>query len=263
MASTSAVSKRKTWTGLGIILVLAGIALVVGNLGLFAPKGLPHFIRTYWPCVILGIGISKLLPEKDRRRTEGFVFLGIGAFFQLLMLDWVPGGFASLWPVASIMFGLWIYFGGTSSDDRADRSAIDDEEFELDELFSSRNVTIASPVVRAGKITLTFARLTVHVGGQVETPRDLIISHDGWFSSLTIRVPEDWTIDNKVLALIGSVRDRSPGGSDKPASDHRIVLQGTLHFGRVEIRRPRKDAKRANRRAKATPVASGAVGPKP
>jgi hypothetical protein len=241
--------KRNTWTGLAIILVVVGSALLLSNAGPFVPRGLPHLLRTYWPCVIIGIGISKLLPEKDRRLTEGLVYLGIGTFFQLMMLDWVPGGFASLWPVASIMFGLWVYFGGTASDDRIDRSLITDNNFELDELFSSRNVTISDHRAQAGKVTLTFAGLTMHITPE-EPPPELLVHVDSWCSSLTLRVPPDWAVDMQAGMLVSRLRDKRTRPVDASPATKRIALQGALHFSTVEIQHPKiKPGTTASRRS--------------
>ena len=242
--------KRNTWTGLAIILVVVGTALLLANTDIVAMRGLPHFIRTYWPCVIIGIGISKLLPEKDRRRSEGIVYLGIGAFFQLMMLDWIPGGFASLWPVASIMFGLWIFFGGTSSDDRGDRSLITTNDFELDELFSSRNVTIASPEVLGGKATLTFAGLTMHLGDADVARGNLTIAVDAWCSSLTLRLPPGWDAEMQATTLVSRLKDRRPRTATPVSADRHIILQGALHFSSVNIQSPKKKRAAANKRTR-------------
>ena len=59
----------KKGTGAGVALVLFGVFCLINNLG-FLEVSVVEIITTYWPLILIWLGVDKLLRNKDERDTK-------------------------------------------------------------------------------------------------------------------------------------------------------------------------------------------------
>jgi len=94
---------RARW--LGAVLVAAGVALQLSNLGLLhvSLRGLLRF----WPLAIVAFGLQ-LLFERGRKGNllGGISMIAFGAALQADALGWMHLALARLWPVVLIVVGI-------------------------------------------------------------------------------------------------------------------------------------------------------------
>jgi hypothetical protein len=93
----------------GLFLLAIGALMLAGNLGLDVPRR----IWSYWPFLLLALGLVKLLwPGAPDDRRSGFWLVVVGLYgwinlWHLFGLDW-----GSSWPIFLIAAGVTILFEG-------------------------------------------------------------------------------------------------------------------------------------------------------
>ena len=94
---------------LGLFLLTIGALLLADNLGFDVPRR----IWSYWPFLLFGLGVAKLLwPGKPEDRRGGYWLLvvalwGLVNVFGLFGLDW-----SNSWPLFLVAVGLLMVFEG-------------------------------------------------------------------------------------------------------------------------------------------------------
>ena len=92
----------------GLLIIAVGVIFLLANMD---KLDFGDFISTYWPMILILIGISHLLTSGFRNAGFALFMIAIGAFFQLN--NWgVLGGrvWTYFWPSLIIAAGLWIIF---------------------------------------------------------------------------------------------------------------------------------------------------------
>jgi hypothetical protein len=93
----------------GLIVLVVGVLLLAGNLGFDVPRR----VWTYWPLVLVGLGLIRLLwPGSPDERRSGVGLLVAGIYcsiseWHLFGLHW-----GSAWPVFLIAAGLSMLLRG-------------------------------------------------------------------------------------------------------------------------------------------------------
>jgi len=101
--------RRRTGSRLvfGAFLMAVGGLLIADNLGL----GVPADVWSYWPFLLIGLGITKLAFDRGDGRGGGYWLLVAGIYgwlsvFRIAGLEW-----GTAWPVFVLAGGLWILIG--------------------------------------------------------------------------------------------------------------------------------------------------------
>lgn len=101
--------RRRTTSRLvfGVFLMLVGGLLVADNLGVDVPAD----VWSYWPFLLIGLGLVRLAFEEGDGRAGGYWLLIAGIYgwlsvFRVAGLHW-----GSAWPVFLLAAGLWIVIG--------------------------------------------------------------------------------------------------------------------------------------------------------
>ncbi len=99
----------------GGILVLAGVLLLLMNIGIIA-----HFsLWKFFPLLIIAGGISRLL--EPYRRAEGFWLLALGLWLQASILQVGGLTFGDTWPAVLVAFGIFLIWQSAEHDARRRR----------------------------------------------------------------------------------------------------------------------------------------------
>lgn len=101
--STRSGGGRVFW---GLFLVIMGTLFLLEQLGYL------HFreiIATYWPLILILIGLSVYIGNGFRRSNQALFLILLGAFFQAIKLNLIERyAWRYLWPLLLITIGLWI-----------------------------------------------------------------------------------------------------------------------------------------------------------
>ncbi|MBM4371548.1 MAG: hypothetical protein FJ098_07835, partial [Deltaproteobacteria bacterium] len=150
---------------LPLAIVAVGVLFLLDNLGSLDATS---FIGTWWPSVIVLLGLS-MLPG----RTMGFFFPGVvillGVVFQLKHLELLPGdAWSYLWPALVVLLGLSMLARRLrSAGDRCDGAAQDVsvDRLDLSATFSQAERRIRSDAFTGGRASCSFGETVLDLTG--------------------------------------------------------------------------------------------------
>jgi hypothetical protein len=226
---------KRSWSGAALLVVVVGVLILLGNLKILQPLGAFRIVVTYWPCLVIGAGIARVIGEKDRRLWAGMVLIVLGAFLQLLILDWIPLGFGNVWPIASILAGCWFLFGrrGKSA---VDAGSVTKSCMDIDELFGARKFTFDSGGISSGKIEATASSLTVEFSPSATPVQRITVDIDGLLSKVTFRVPPQWRVSFTASLAAARFKDkRAAAPPEASRTETELLVTGRMNFGKILI----------------------------
>lgn len=227
----------------GLIIVVFGALLFLGNLGLLDVRDL---MRTIWPLALVAVGASMVRkPKKENSRTWGWVLLILGGWWFLDNLGWV--GF-SIWQL--VLPTILLAVGGmlvwrTVQDESAKReqeslrstSTPGVERTEFVRSFAFMSYCDLHPALhpfRGGDVSAV-------MGGIKLDLRDTVMHGDlatldvfAFWGGIEILVPPDWIISSRVTPIIGGfVDNRRPS---KVVPTKTLIIQGFNLMSGVEVK---------------------------
>jgi hypothetical protein len=208
-------------------------------------------VLEWWPLVLVGVGLSKLVGAAHPRPFAAFLWIGIGAWLLAHNLGYVDWGIWDLWPVILVLVGGSIVVrslrgpgtrtgGATLPAAGAAGAPADSPDWSEADTFSCTAVwskvdrRLASQAFRGGDCTAVMGGGEVNLRGARPAPGGAVIDVLVLMGGVEIFVPEDWHVVNEVSAIMGAVEDARKAA---PGSDGRVLtLRGTVIMGAVEIK---------------------------
>lgn len=230
------MSKRVIW---GILLVLAGVVLLLDQMN-FIQIG--DFISTYWPSILILIGLIGLV-SRDSSTISNLVVIAIGVFFQLRNLGYINVSiWQVLWPAILIIIGLSIIF---QTGTRKHRSEVDPEKWEKENIvnedvvdyftmFSGIENSNYSKKFRGGKLTAIFGGIELDLRDAEIEDKTAILNITALFGGVDIIVPSHWNVEVQATPILGGVEKRTQYNRDEDAPT--LKVNGTAVFGGIEIK---------------------------
>lgn len=107
-------SRSRAGFFVGLLIVAFGLVLLLDQEGIVSAHYVYHY---FWPAIFVFFGLEFLISCKGRggRGLVGFLMLAFGLLLLAGALGYVNVGFQTLWPLALIIWGIWIVtrsFGG-------------------------------------------------------------------------------------------------------------------------------------------------------
>ena len=214
------------------ILILLGVLFLIDNLNILSLDA-GNVIGTWWPLGIVILGVAQLLSTRGTSPVSSLFLIGIGAFLQLLVLDWV--GWGVIWPLIIIGIGLTVLFEGRLR--RWPSAAIsEDGAIEVSTIFGGALRKVTSDDFHGG-------RLRAICGGVELDLRDTTLAADATlevnilFGGIQIRVPEEWNVDIQGSPLFGATEDsRSRQTAQEQGPAPTLRLKTSIVFGGLEVK---------------------------
>jgi hypothetical protein len=214
----------------GFVVILVGLVMTFDNLGLVEAE---NYIR-FWPAALIGLGAIKLWYARQGLGGAfgGFIFVVVGTWLLLEKLAVVQLSFWDMWPTLLVFFGGFLVWQGLSDPSRrpsGDTNATVSGIAVLGAVARGNN----SPAFRGGELTAVMGGCELDLR-QAAINGEAVIEVFGLWGGIEIRVPEDWTVESRVVPVLGGVDDktRAPQG----ASRHRLVLRGLIVMAGIEIK---------------------------
>lgn len=236
---------------LGAALVVAGVVIILNNLGIIT-----YTVRNIiisWQMLLIVIGIAGFF---NRNRNFGAILILIGTFFLLPKIPMLHLGYRfiqNFWPALLVVCGLMIliYPGGFSSGrshvhyreagpdpDGMHHSETSSEDGYIYQryFFSGADQTFVSPVFKGGDIQVTFGGTNLDLRKtNLPEDQDAYLKIRGTFGGMSIYVPSDWRVEVRSTSFLGGVTDSRPRGVEHNSA-RRLVIDVQCAFGGVEIR---------------------------
>lgn len=219
-----------------VILILVGIFLLLENLDIYYLGGL----WDYWPLILVGIGVFRLLNSSFRDIYGGMMFIIFGGLLLLLTLDVYDfEDIWQFWPIILILIGGRIIYYKVILDpeERKQRTTISDDTIDHVAIFGGKEKRVTTNNFKGGNITAMFGGIDLFFGNaklaQGENVLDVLVM----FGGVEIYVPSGWTIITKGFPIFGGFQDARKNPPDEfEVTNDALIIKGLVLFGGLEIK---------------------------
>lgn len=230
-------SNQNRTLGIGIFIILAGLAILLHQLRFFSPEIDDVIIS--WQMLLIIIGVYNLFFAGNR--IAGYILIAVGGFFIIPELFILPYDFKkNFWPVLLIVVGLIVLFRAFPGKKREPSPPLEGNPMEYIEevnIFSGSERKITTDKFRGGKVTSIFGGSELDLSSCRLAEGNNVLEVFYMFGGSSITVPRDWTVINKVTSILGGFSDKrylSSGTTDSPKGT--LIIQGFVMFGGGEIK---------------------------
>lgn len=143
------VNRSRTGLFVGLFIVVFGLVLLLDQEGFVSA----HYVyRYFWPAIFIFFGLEFLVSSRFRggRGLLGTLMFAFGLLLLVGALGYLDVGFQTLWPVALILWGVWIVmrsFGGDRDLTDRIRNAVHDRinQHVADKVNDTANQAMGNP----------------------------------------------------------------------------------------------------------------------
>jgi predicted membrane protein len=227
----------------GFILLLIGLVMILERSGILSWEVYDFLLS--WKMLLIAIGAFVFF---NGNRGAGIIVMGIGAFFM------IPDVFEDyeqikrfFWPALLLLVGVSIMFGNRNRKfhkmkqmnfkDNIGNHEINNDFFDELVIFGAKEINMSSKNFQGGRSTAIFGGIEIDLRQSEISPEGCSIDLTTMFGGNTLKVPNDWTILNRVTTIFGGYSDlRVKDPSYQPNPSKTIVLTGVCIFGGTEVR---------------------------
>ena len=190
-------------TFIGIILVLLGAGFLLDKMAIISFSDL---LSTYWPIILIIIGIKHLFSKEDSY-TSGIVLTLVGAFFLLRNLGLLPTDFWKyFWPAVLILVGILIIFGRSRGGGVPISKADDFNHFVILSGLASRSI---SKDFRGGKATAILGGIDLDLRDARIVRESAYLELTAAFGGIDLKVPEEWNVVVTGTPILGGWENKT------------------------------------------------------
>lgn len=222
----------------GLVILTVGVILLLDRMGIVHGRE----ILKYWPLALVAAGAFNLVNDRESR-AWGVLLIVVGGVLSLRPLGVADVGFRELWPVLLIAAGALLLWGsiqgrrgmaGMAFGDRRDISSPDLDEIAV---FGGGERRITSADFRGGRVRAVFGGWEIDLSRAAMKTSEAYIDVLCAFGGVELRVPEDWEVTVRAVALLGGVGDntRHPR-PEQQAGAKRLIITGSVIFGGLELK---------------------------
>lgn len=213
---------------IGLLLVAGGVLAVLAYLGV-----LPPLLLTWWPAIIVILGLNALL-RRPSRPWGALVVILAGVVLQLWTLRLLP---ANLWPLvlalALVLIGLRLQLPPRTrrmmvlakSRDRVTDAVS----------FGSQQLRDDSQAFEGGRVSVSFGNYELDLRGAALVPDGADLELNISFGEIAVRVPEHWAVRVTGIPVFGSCTNRTRQAESPAPGSPVLRLKCSVSFGAVEI----------------------------
>lgn len=212
----------------GLLIMTAGVLITLDNLG-FLHAG--DFLQ-FWPVALIAVGALKLVERNfaGPGAFGGLLWVAAGGVLLLWTLDYVSP--FSLIPLVLVAIGgrlVWHTFspretrGGRRGDGFVDGVAV----------LGSNTRSSNSQDFQGGDLNAFMGGVELDLREAAIAQSPAVIDVFAMWGGVEIRVPDRWSVDPRVTALLGGFEDKTRSPDD---GSERLVVRGLVLMGGIEIK---------------------------
>lgn len=235
----------------GIILIVLGLGFLLDQVNIIEFN---QIIGTYWPSMIILLGLAGLFDRKSNKLWNLIIVL-VGVLLQLNRIGYIDyNAFQLFWPLVLILIGInIIFFSGNKSNNDGKESNHDFKETFSNtrkKNFSSKNVSLDSKVdlfvmlsglesnnqsqeFRGGKVSVMLGGIDLDLRGAKLSENEVYIEANAILGGIDIYVPDDWRVEITGTPILGGMSNSTKFNNDPDAPVLRIRYLAIL--GGIEI----------------------------
>lgn len=223
------MSHHRTYQGRifsGLLIIAIGVIFLLANIG---QLDFGDFISTYWPMILIVIGLWHLLSSGFRNAGFPIILIVVGLFFQLDNWNVISGSvWTYFWPLLIIAAGLWIIFKPKHKVFSDKAPEIKDDDLGAFIIFSGLKRRFESEKFRGGKATVIFGGMDLDLTQTKLMDNQATVELTAIFGGINLFVPRDWKVVVDSSSILGGVDDKH---SPIPAT----AVQATLYVRTTAI----------------------------
>lgn len=225
-------SRRRRGFGtaiIGIGVLAIGAILLLDNFGIVDAENL----WAYWPVLLILVGVSYFVrPKGSRCILSGSIWLAIGAIILLSNFGIIGFEIWDLWPVVLVIVGLNLILKPFRR--RGANIGEDTGVFEATAILGGASRRLSAADFQGGDAMAIMGGCEIDLrdcgseGGPAE------INTFAFWGGVEIRVPDDWEVQVKGIAILGGYGDQT---RTIEGDGHKIlIITGTAIMGGVDIK---------------------------
>ena len=198
---------------------------------------------TYWPVLLVALGIWRLAASGFRSIFGPLVIWTIGIVFLLAELDVGSWGIGQLWPVILVVLGLTLVSRGLTRrrprwtrlmGGGATSNAGGSRDGEVRAVFGGAQKRITSQDFRYARATAIFGGVELDLTGVRIAGDTAMLEVTVLFGGVQLKVPPGWTVNIEITPRFGAVENQR---RDPPSGEAtgELIVTGTVTFGGLEV----------------------------
>jgi len=236
---------------LGLLIIVFGLLLTADNLGWVSTQ---RFLWTYWPVILIAVGLTKLLTGAGSGRIFGALVMLVGIGLEAERLFHID--IDAWWPMLLVGLGIIIITRArgsrprlqTETDTTGDiaqmgqpgsaaltQTAAFSNEANISEfaMWAGKQRRISSIAFRGADLTAIMGGIELDLRQAATAGGEAVIDVFVMWGGIEIWVPPDWTVSNQVSLIMGGAEDKSSGTQD---ARNRLIVRGFVMMGGIEIK---------------------------
>ena len=220
---------------LGGLIILLGVAFLLAEMDMLKILDLIRLA----PALLILAGVWVIFKRRGGNPTlVGLLLIGIGSWYLLGYLDIIPGG---TWPIIVMAVGVFMIFSATgrhrvrehakarSSDTRDQTSPW----ISVMAVLGGAQRGCNAKEFRGGEITAVMGGAEIDLRHASIGATPAVIDGFAFWGGIEIKVPRDWTVENRGVALLGYFGDKTYQQGD---ANKRLIIKGNAIMGGIEIK---------------------------
>jgi predicted membrane protein len=218
----------------GILLICIGVIFLLSNTG---RMDFGDFLSTYWPLILIFIGLWHLFSRSFQNAGLGILLIAIGAFFLLVKFGLLGGRtWAYFWPLLIIAAGLWLLFRPARFRGfKGKIPEIKDDDMGAFAVFSGIKRRFESERFRGGKATAIFGGMEIDLTQVKLADNQATVALTAIFGGIDLFVPREWKVVVDSNAILGGVDDKHSPASGAPVRPI-LYVRATAILGGIDIK---------------------------
>ncbi|MDR7869228.1 MAG: DUF5668 domain-containing protein [Tissierellaceae bacterium] len=228
----------------GIILILLGVGFLMDQANMIE---FTEIISTYWPSIIIILGISGLF-EKRSNKFWNLIVILVGILLQLNRTGYLEyNAFRLFWPIILILVGInIIFFSGKSTVIYSESSShntgskkkfTNNVSFEDNVnhfiMLSGLESNNQSQEFKGGKLSTILGGIELDLRAAKLYENEVYLEANAFLGGIEIHVPSHWRVEVSGTPILGGMSNSTKPNSDPDAPVLRVRYLAIL--GGVEI----------------------------
>ncbi len=218
----------------GIFILIAGIALLASNFGIFSYEIKRYIFR--WEVILIGVGILSLITRQNK--GFGIILIAVGGVFYLRdFYDFHFNFWQIFWPVMLIIAGFSILFHRHSHHKFRNVSGTNEDILDEVTILGGTERIINSESFKGGKLTSIFGGQKLIFTRAKMAQGKNTIELFAIFGGFELVIPDTWKVKVSITPIFGGFSDKrlTPVKSGE-ISESELLITGTVVFGGGEIK---------------------------
>ncbi len=214
---------------LGLAVMLFGLALALDNFGLFQLR----YLLRFWPVALIAVGAARLARStRQGGPPDGLVMASIGTLLLLMTLGVLQ--FKQAFALFLFALGGVMVLRAVRRGTGGDPSPGGTERVDAFALLGGVQRVSRSIDFRGGSVSATLGGCDIDLRqANILDGETAVLDALALMGGVEVRVPEDWTVETRGMAVLGGFEDKTR----RPLDDRkRLVVTGLAVLGGVEVK---------------------------